>query len=313
MACKQEYNYGNGNTSRSYSTSSTSTSSASSSTSSSSSPSPSPSGSTSTQVFHTAKGRVKVDLTKRSLIGKHQSRGERPYQEDTFTINTINLPESELLRSLSASSSSSASSGTGAPGGNVESSSTETSSSSSSSTPQNEDYEQTLYCAVFDGHNGNAVSNFLRDHLHERILQVKPSEANSIVSNYRGLGGYMRRYRGGSLEDLVEPPAPRRTARIARTLQRAREEEEEQGVEGEAEEQGVGKPPNQEQINQQSSSSPVAAEQQGESSELDSTTEDHNIATDKSSTQPQISWNIVQRLHAAFLKTDLEIIKTEQE
>lgn len=231
-----------------------------------------------TQTFNTANGRIKIDLSNKSLIGVHQSRGERPYQEDTFAIRSINLPSDEIARTL-------ASSGVSIAG--TTSASQHTSSSNDKDAEKAQETEQTLYCAVFDGHNGSQVSNFLSAHLHDRLLTVQQTEANEIVSQYRALGGYMRRYKGGLLAELVDPPTPRRSNnKIAREL-KVEEERLARLDRGEEDPKEI-------------------------KNDIDGKV-DGIQDQKKQIKKEQKPWNVLQRIEAAFLSTDLEIIKDEQE
>lgn len=170
-----------------------------------------------------------------------------------------------------------------ADGSSGETSSPSTSESADNNDSSSQDTEQALYCAVFDGHNGAQVSTFLSSHLHERLLSVSQSEANSIVCSYRTLGGYMRRYKGGLLAPLVDPPAPRRTKTIAREL-KVEEERRARQDRGEVE--------------------PEEEEKQAVEEPTDGA---------KQMRKDQPPWNVLQRIEAAFLKTDLEIIDNDKE
>ena len=52
------------------------------------------------QSFPASHGLVKIQLHNPSLIGVAQSRGERPYQEDSYAICSLNLPSNEITRAL---------------------------------------------------------------------------------------------------------------------------------------------------------------------------------------------------------------------
>ena len=240
------------------------------------------------QTFHTKNGRVKIDLSKPQLVGVHQSRGERPYQEDRHAVQAVMLDRGEVdraidtlggqgrLKSASAPSPSSApSSSSSAPaaGGDPP-----TKDASLSPTAQ----EQALYVAVFDGHNGHSVSHFLSEHLHSRIVEYPRSQVNETVTAYRGLGGYLRRYRAGILQDLVEQPAPAGRSRAV----------------------------------------PVQRRNRGGTSDADakngpSVAAEDNAAADKAKKEKAKleakPWNLHQRLHASFLDADLEIIENDKE
>ena len=194
---------------------STSTSTASpQSTSSSPSSSPAPSSpslpsSSSSQVFHTAHGRVKVDLSKPSLVGVHQSRGERPYQEDSFSIHALTLDPREIDRSLHGIQGYPEKEIGKGKGKGKQVQGEEGREETRSELEETEPGEQTVYAAVFDGHNGSFVSSFLKSNLHTRMLGAEQASVASVVDKYRSLGGYLRRYKGGILEGLVNEPARR--------------------------------------------------------------------------------------------------------
>lgn len=94
----------------------------------------------------------------------------------------------------------------------------------------------------------------------------------------------MRRYKGGLLAGLVEPPAPRRTNKIAREL-KVEEERRARVDRGEEEDSSYNKP----------------------SENVQESENNKKVKNDKP------PWTLLHRIEAAFLKTDLEIIKTEQE
>lgn len=217
--------------------------------------------STTTQTFHTKNGKVKIDLSKPQLVGCYQSRGERPYQEDRYAVQAIQLDSGEVERAIRASGHKS-----------VEDDQ-QGSSASPSSSSADQTAEQALYVGVFDGHNGHSVSDFLRDNLHSRVCNYSRSQVSETVSQYRALGGYLRRYRAGILQDLVEQPAP-----AAATRSRAK-----------AVQSNRVRPDKQQQPTQPSASGKTA-----------------RIIADK-------PWNLHQRLHASFLEVDLEIIENEKE
>ncbi|KAI5475312.1 hypothetical protein MNV49_001654, partial [Pseudohyphozyma bogoriensis] len=59
--------------------------------------------------------------------------------------------------------------------------------------------KQVAYFGVFDGHGGNKVSFYLRDHLHQLLEDSKEDQIKDVVDEYRAIGGYLKRYRGGPL------------------------------------------------------------------------------------------------------------------
>lgn len=217
------------------------------------------------QTFHTRQGRVRIDLSKPSLIGVYQSRGERPYQEDACQVQSLPLDAGEVQRSLSELDKGIRYNAKAAGAGDAPPVEAMNGSAHRQDATTTAVTEQGVYLGVFDGHNGSSVSTFLKDNLHSRILAAERSKLNDTVEEYRGLGGYLRRYRGGILSDLVDEPAGRRRLRGR-------------------------------------SSQGKAAEEAAKSSE-----EGNAAKTAK------VPWNLHQRIHAAHLSSDLEIIGTEKE
>jgi protein phosphatase PTC6 len=85
-------------------------------------------------------------------FGACQSRGQRPYNEDTFQAGTIELPAFAKRRPVSLTRN---------PNGK-----TEGASNTASSTTGD---PQVFYFGVFDGHGGSECSDFLKDELHVYI------------------------------------------------------------------------------------------------------------------------------------------------
>jgi len=54
-------------------------------------------------------------------------------------------------------------------------------------------------------HGGMEVSEYLHKNLHQKIEECKVEEIPQTIDAYRGLGGYLKRYRGGPLERFREP------------------------------------------------------------------------------------------------------------
>jgi protein phosphatase PTC6 len=54
-------------------------------------------------------------------------------------------------------------------------------------------------------HGGSEVSKYLKENLHELVQEAKVTEIPDVIRKYRGLGGYLRRYRGGPLNRFREP------------------------------------------------------------------------------------------------------------
>jgi hypothetical protein len=206
--------------------------------------------------------RAEVDRAIETLGGQEKPKG------------TPEASSSAARRSSSAPSSSSASSAPSLPDAPGD---PPTKDTSPSPTAQ----EQALYVAVFDGHNGHSVSHFLSEHIHSRIVEYPRSQVNETVTAYRGLGGYLRRYRAGILQDLVEQPAPAARSRAVPVQRRNR-----------------------------GGTSDADAQKQAPGAEDGTATEKAKKEKAKLEAKP---WNLHQRLHASFLDADLEIIENDKE
>ena len=55
-------------------------------------------------------------------------------------------------------------------------------------------------------HGGDQVSKYLRANLHSLLEESAEAEVPKIIKEYRALGGYLRRYRGGPLARFRDPP-----------------------------------------------------------------------------------------------------------
>ncbi|GAA6036446.1 hypothetical protein JCM8097_003511 [Rhodosporidiobolus ruineniae] len=142
------------------------------------------------QTFRTRHGTVKVNLKSKAAVGSAQSRGERPYQEDTFAVSSLAIPSSALRINVLDDRL-----GAGWVPEQLEGFEGEE--------PTEEGGErrrQVAYFAVFDGHGGAQTSKYLSTALPSLIEKARPSAIPQAVDDYRALGGYLRRYRGGVLE-----------------------------------------------------------------------------------------------------------------
>jgi len=103
-------------------------------------------------------------------FGVSFSRGQRPYNEDTFQAGTIEIPAFAKRRPMSLTRNPSKDiNGAG------------TSADSASGDPQ------VFYFAVFDGHGGSECSEFLKDRLHEYIEDgAKEFELQSTLKRKEG-------------------------------------------------------------------------------------------------------------------------------
>lgn len=285
------------------------------------------------QTFPTPNGLIRVALNNPALVGVAQSRNERPYQEDAYAVCSLSLPSHEVARALDSSegvlrgkeaieaikpSSVSSYASTGrneaavlrktrtsreklrrltedeaGPGripgdtnadaddSNINDEMDEAASQthlpkSQPKTPSESlaaalladspdgPLEQVVYCGVFDGHGGSKVAQYLSSNLHAHILSARQDNLEPIMTAYRDLGGYLRRYRGGILSDFVSQPlGPAHMRRLEEMRRR------------------------------------------GE----DTSKWDREI-------MPNVEegelWSLHQRIHAAYLEADLEVLKQEE-
>lgn len=64
--------------------------------------------------------------------------------------------------------------------------------------------KQVAMFGVFDGHGGSFVSNYLKENLPKLLEEGNAGGVRKTIKEYRGHGGYLRRYRGGILERFRE-------------------------------------------------------------------------------------------------------------
>ncbi|POY76295.1 hypothetical protein BMF94_0490 [Rhodotorula taiwanensis] len=124
----------------------------------------------------------------KGAVGIAQSRGERPYQEDAYAVHSLVVPQSALKWNVVDDRL-----GTGWTPQTLEGFEGEQS-------PGEENKRQVAYFGVFDGHGGDTVSRYLRDSLAALIEASRVDEIPAIIDEYRSLGGYLKRYRGGPLD-----------------------------------------------------------------------------------------------------------------
>ncbi|TKA52221.1 hypothetical protein B0A53_04644 [Rhodotorula sp. CCFEE 5036] len=124
----------------------------------------------------------------KGAVGIAQSRGERPYQEDAYSVHSLAVPQSALKWNVVDDRL-----GTGWTPQTLEGFTCEE--------PQGQERKrQVAYFGVFDGHGGDRVSRYLRDSLASLIEASHVEEIPAIIDEYRSLGGYLKRYRGGPLD-----------------------------------------------------------------------------------------------------------------
>ena len=311
----------------------------------SSSLSSSSSSSSTTQTFHTRNGRVRIDLAKPSLVGVHQSRGERAYQEDTYAVRAVLLDGQEAARSVaeldgspsppSASPSPSASASSSSPGQRENG----PASGAGSETATAPETEQAVYVGAFDGHNGTYVSAFLRDRLHDLVVGYGMHERGRIqrtVDAYRALGGYLRRYRPPALRGLIEDPVPRsRLAQLRQERDRSAKVKEREKADGKersvgqqggkgaaAERQAKAKEREKEKEKERDVGSDVgkSGSSTGKSPAVASgsslqggNSRSASTGTSTSTKESTQQYTLQQRITASFLEADLDIIGVDKE
>ncbi|KAG0660959.1 hypothetical protein C6P46_004232 [Rhodotorula mucilaginosa] len=110
------------------------------------------------------------------------------YQEDAYSVHSLAVPQSALKWNVVDDRL-----GTGWTPQTLEGFTCEE--------PQGQERKrQVAYFGVFDGHGGDRVSRYLRDSLASLIEASHVEEIPAIIDEYRSLGGYLKRYRGGPLD-----------------------------------------------------------------------------------------------------------------
>ncbi|GAA5911241.1 hypothetical protein JCM6882_004073 [Rhodosporidiobolus microsporus] len=142
------------------------------------------------QTFRTQHGTVKVNLKAKALVGTAQSRGERPYQEDTFAVSSVAVPQSALRWNVLDDRLGAGWAPQALEGFEGEEPAEE----------GEERKRQVAYFGVFDGHGGAQTSKYLASSLAPTLEQARQKDIPQAVDEYRSLGGYLKRYRGGPLE-----------------------------------------------------------------------------------------------------------------
>ncbi|KAF9517724.1 hypothetical protein BS47DRAFT_1430712 [Hydnum rufescens UP504] len=141
--------------------------------------------------YPTSQGRtIRLPLTGDKIIGVAVSRGNRNFQEDAHAISAIHLPWEELQYGLKRNFGISWNPGIG-------------------------DLDMGTRCcmlvSMMGAHGGQVVSQYLRDHLHDRFETVETSLVPNVVGWLKESGGYFKRFRGGVLEEWTRDPPSRRS------------------------------------------------------------------------------------------------------
>lgn len=64
--------------------------------------------------------------------------------------------------------------------------------------------EQVTYLGVYDGHGGEHASHMLQEKLHKIFEDCTPLHTTELLEWYRQLGGFFKRYKGGSLSRISQ-------------------------------------------------------------------------------------------------------------
>ena len=140
--------------------------------------------------------RIQLKSTRNGVFGLSTSRGTRAYQEDTASVSCLHVPIDELRRNyLKLHSLSSSAAGASAANAALD--------WDPDKAGGEELAGQVVWFGCFDGHGGQQVSSFLRDHLHQTFESVEADMVTDTVQYTRELGGYFRRFTGGVLERWV--------------------------------------------------------------------------------------------------------------
>ncbi|GAA5916945.1 PP2C family serine/threonine-protein phosphatase [Sporobolomyces salmoneus] len=142
------------------------------------------------QHFRTRFGNLKLNLNSKGAVGIAQSRGERPYQEDAYSVHSLAVPRSALKWNVVDDRLGAGWNPTTLEGFEGESPPGE----------EDETRRQVAFFGVFDGHGGAQSSKFLKQNLHNLLERARPDAIPSTIDEYRGIGGYLKRYQGGILE-----------------------------------------------------------------------------------------------------------------
>ncbi|CDO73518.1 hypothetical protein BN946_scf185013.g153 [Trametes cinnabarina] len=67
---------------------------------------------------------------------------------------------------------------------------------------------QVLFVGIYDGHGGSTVSQFLRQELHGLFESVTKHQIPEVYAWTKEVGGYFRRFNGGSLAPWIDPDSP---------------------------------------------------------------------------------------------------------
>ncbi|GAA6007307.1 hypothetical protein JCM10207_001580 [Rhodosporidiobolus poonsookiae] len=150
------------------------------------------------QSFRTRNGTIKVNLKSKAAVGVAQSRGERPYQEDTFSVASLSIPQSALRWNVLDDRLGAGWTPEHREG--FEGEDPPADGEEEDAEFRGERRRQVAMFGVFDGHGGAQTSRFLSTRLPSLLESARPSAIPQAVDAYRNLGGYLKRYRGGPLE-----------------------------------------------------------------------------------------------------------------
>lgn len=59
------------------------------------------------------------------------------------------------------------------------------------------------FVGVYDGHGGDYASSMLHRELHQIMEECTPLDSADLIEWYRHMGGFFKRYKGGSLSRIA--------------------------------------------------------------------------------------------------------------
>ncbi|KNE96528.1 hypothetical protein PSTG_10236 [Puccinia striiformis f. sp. tritici PST-78] len=139
-------------------------------------------------------GKIKVSLD--ATIGIAQSRGERPYQEDFVALSSLTFKHKQLTKTITRAQDYQKL---------IANNQAKFRKRIVPSTSNNDTQDfQSLFVAVIDGHGGTDSAKYLSNNLSRIITETDPIiDIPKAIREYRSIGGYFRRFRGGYLEELA--------------------------------------------------------------------------------------------------------------
>ncbi|CAG8508958.1 4731_t:CDS:2 [Paraglomus occultum] len=118
----------------------------------------------------------------RHVVGIRTTRGTREYNEDRFQILVLDLAVSDGKQAVA-----------------------DKTTDESAYVQDTRKTDQSCYFAVFDGHGGANCADYLTGNLHKRIEDVKASDVDDVILQFRNIGGYFHRFNPRILTSLASP------------------------------------------------------------------------------------------------------------